>query len=158
MTQVAPASSPSPAAPPRRPAWLGPLVAGLCCGVTYGISQRLLSLNVGELIRFGQGFDVQVFPGTTLDSLRLRFGDAASELRGDLELQQLQQQPEPPATETVEPASDAEPLPPDLPAAPEAGAYDPAAAPRDASEPTPPAAAPPPPQPTPAPPAAAPRP
>lgn len=159
MTQVAPAA-PSPAAPRRRPAWLGPLVAGLCFAVTYGLSQRLLSLNVGELIRFGQGFDVQVFPGTTLESLRLRFGAAASELRGDLELQQLQRQPEPPATETEEPAREAEPPRSDLPAAPEAGPNAPATAPRDAIEPTTPPAAPalPPQQPTPPPPAVAPRP
>jgi hypothetical protein len=67
-------------------------VTGFCFALTYGVTQRLLALNVGELIRFGNGFDVQVFPGTSLESLRLRFGDAEAEIRGDLELQELQRQ------------------------------------------------------------------
>ena len=94
MTQAsrARASQPADATPPRRPPWAGPLVAGLAFGLAYGVTQRLVTLNVGELIRFGQGFDVQVFPGTTLESLRLRFGAAESELRGNLELQELERQ------------------------------------------------------------------
>ena len=93
MTQAAQARPPQSAARARRqPVWAGPLVAGLCFGLAYGITQRVVSLNVGELIRFGQGFDVQVFPGTTLESLRLRFGAAESELRGNLELNELERQ------------------------------------------------------------------
>ena len=92
MTQAARAAQTAQAPPARRPPWAGPLVAGLAFGLAYGVTQRLVSLNVGELIRFGQGFDVQVFPGTSLDSLRLRFGAADAELRGDLELQQLKRQ------------------------------------------------------------------
>lgn len=110
MTQAAPAgAAPAASSPrPRRAAWVGPLLAGLCFGVAYGVTQRLISLNVGEWIRFGQGFDVQVFPGTSLESLRLRFGDAETELRGDLELQQLQRQgDEPPPGEAAEPGADA---------------------------------------------------
>jgi hypothetical protein len=76
----------------RPPLWAGPCLAGLAFGLAYGITQRLVSVNVGELIRFGQGFDVQVFPGTSLESLRLRFGADAAPLRGTLELQQLQRQ------------------------------------------------------------------
>lgn len=96
MAQVGQAQS-SPAAPAgrqRRSFWAGPLVAGLSFGLAFGLTQRLVSLNVGELIRFGHGFDVQVFPGTSLESLRLRFGAAESELRGDLELQELQRRQE----------------------------------------------------------------
>ena len=94
MTQAARAraSQSGDAASPRRPRWAAPLVAGLAFGLAYGVTQRLVSLNVGELIRFGQGFDVQVFPGTSLESLRLRFGAADAELRGNLELQQLERQ------------------------------------------------------------------
>ena len=76
----------------KRPLWAGPLVAGFCFALAYGATQRLLGLNVGELIRFGNGFDVQVFPGTSLESLRLRFGEAEAEIRADLELQELQRQ------------------------------------------------------------------
>lgn len=105
MTQApAPARAGSGSAAHPRPApWTGPLVAGLCFGLAYGITQRLVSVNVGELIRFGQGFDVQVFPGTSLDSLRLRFGAEASQLRGSLELQQLERE----AAATKELAPDA---------------------------------------------------
>ena len=94
MTQAAQAHPPQSAATPsRRPsAWTGPLVAGLCFGLAYGLTQRIVSINVSELIRFGQGFDVQVFPGTSLESLRLRFGAAESELRGNLELNELERQ------------------------------------------------------------------
>ena len=105
MNQVAPAGAAqaAPTQPRRRPAWLGPLLAGLCFGVAYGVTQRLLSLNIGEWIRFGQGFDVQVFPGTSLEGLRLRYGAAESELRGDLELQELQRQGDQPAAGAAAP-------------------------------------------------------
>ena len=144
MTQAAPKA---PA--PRRPLWAGPLVAGVCFGVAYGITQRLVAVNVGELIRFGQRFDVQEFPGTSLESLRLRFGAADAELRGNLELQQLERQPEPAtpteperpaepaastppaATEPATPSADATPAPepPAAPAAAASGDAQPAAPP-----------------------------
>jgi len=79
--------------PKLRSIWKGPLVAGRCFGLAYGVTQRLLSFNVAELIRFGPGFDVQVFPGTSLESLKLRFGDAEAEIRGNLDLQELERQP-----------------------------------------------------------------
>jgi hypothetical protein len=94
--------------PALREIWKGPLVAGLCFGVAYGVTQRLLSFNVTELIRFGPGFDVQVFPGTSLESLRLRFGDAEAEIRGDLELQELERQQQQEAKQRVEAAKEAE--------------------------------------------------
>jgi len=94
--------------PALREIWKGPLVAGLCFGVAYGVTQRLLSLNVTELIRFGPGFDVQVFPGTSLESLRLRFGDAEAEIRGDLELQELERQQQQDAQQRAEAAQQAE--------------------------------------------------
>lgn len=123
--------SATPASPQSRPLWQGPLVAGLCFGLAYGVAQRLLSFNVGELIRFGSGFDVQVFPGTSLESLKLRFGDAEAEIKGDLELQELERQQQLEASQRQEqarqaeaelqrsqqlapeaPAADAEPVPP----------------------------------------------
>jgi hypothetical protein len=94
--------------PALREIWKGPLVAGLCFGVAYGVTQRLLSFNVSELIRFGPGFDVQVFPGTSLESLRLRFGDADAEIRGDLELQELERQQQQDAKQRAEAAKQAE--------------------------------------------------
>ena len=97
-----------PTQPRPQPLWKGPLVAGLCFGVAYGVTQRLVSFNVAELIRFGPGFDVQVFPGTSLESLKLRFGDAQAEIRGDLELQELERQQEEEAKQREEEAKKAE--------------------------------------------------
>jgi hypothetical protein len=134
-----------PTQPRPQPLWKGPLIAGVCFGLAYGISQRLLSFNVAELIRFGPGFDVQVFPGTSLESLKLRFGDAQGEIRGDLELQELERQQEQEAKQRAEAAKQAEaelqratqsepPLEPELPVAP----AEPAAPPQ-ATPPPPPA-------------------
>jgi hypothetical protein len=98
-----------PVQPPRlRQIWKGPLLAGLCFGAAYGITQRFLSFNVSELIRFGPGFDVQVFPGTSLESLKLQFGDAAAEIKGDLELQELERQEAEAAKQRAEEARKAE--------------------------------------------------
>jgi len=134
-----------PTQPRPQPLWKGPLIAGVCFGLAYGITQRLLSFNVAELIRFGPGFDVQVFPGTSLESLKLRFGDAQGEIRGDLELQELERQQEQEAKQRAEAAKQAEaelqratqsepPLEPELPVAP----AEPAAPPQ-ATPPPPPA-------------------
>jgi len=126
MTQAAQARPPqSSARARRRPAWAGPLVAGLCFGLAYGITQRIVTLNVGELIRFGQGFDVQVFPGTTLESLRLRFGAAESELRGNLELNELERQKAADQAESDQPDAQVKQEP--VPAEPSAAADDAAA-------------------------------
>ena len=97
-----------PAQPRPQQIWKGPLIAGLCFGVAYGVTQRLVSFNVAELIRFGPGFDVQVFPGTSLESLKLRFGDAQAEIRGDLDLQELERQQELEAKQRAEEAKQAE--------------------------------------------------
>lgn len=70
----------------RRPrSWVGPLVVGVCFGLGYGVSQRLFNLQVGELVHFGRNFDVQPFPGTSLESLRLRFGSGSESIGADLE-------------------------------------------------------------------------
>jgi hypothetical protein len=75
--------------------WLSPLVAGVCFGLAYGVTQRLFSLNVGDWGRSGQGFDVQPFPGTSLESLKLRFGAPEADIRGDLDSQELERQQAP---------------------------------------------------------------
>jgi predicted Holliday junction resolvase-like endonuclease len=51
---------------------------------------------------------VQVFPGTSLESLKLRFGDAQAEIRGDLELQELERQQQEEAKQREEEAKKAE--------------------------------------------------
>lgn len=105
-----------------------PLLVGFCFGLGYGVTQRLLALQLPSLVRLGQGFDVRPFPGTSLESLRLRFGAENQEIRGDADLLQLEPLPDsaapaakppqelpPPAPE---PAPELEaPPPPDLPGA-----------------------------------------
>ena len=69
-----------------------PLLVGFCFGLGYGVTQRLLALQLPPLVRLGQGFEVRPFPGTSLESLRLRFGAENQEIRGDADLLQLEQQ------------------------------------------------------------------
>ena len=86
------AHAPAAAPLPPRPRWQVPLLVGFCFGLGYGITHRLLALQLPSLVRLGQGFEVRAFPGTSLDSLRLRFGVDSQEVRGDLDLLQLEQQ------------------------------------------------------------------
>lgn len=83
------------AVPPAvRRRWRGPLLAGLCFGLSYCLVQRLLDLELPQLIQLGHSFDVREVPGTSLDSLRLRLGGEAASIRGDLELLELELQQE----------------------------------------------------------------
>ncbi len=67
-------------------------IVGLCFGLGYGASLRLLSLGGEEERGASQRFDVQPAPGTTLESLRQRFGGEARDIRGDLDQIELEQQ------------------------------------------------------------------
>jgi hypothetical protein len=108
-------SQPKPPGPARSGAkiqsipksrWQGPLVAGLCFGLGYGITQRLLSLQLPTFVQLGQGFELRSFPGTGLQSLRLKFGTEAQPIRADLEREPLDQ-PSKAADTSAEPARDA---------------------------------------------------
>ena len=99
---------------------------GFCFGLGYGVTQRLLALQLPSLVRLGQGFEVRPFPGTSLESLRLRFGAENQDIRGDGDLLQLEQQPDTvaptakPPQELPAPAPEPEleaPPPPELPGA-----------------------------------------
>lgn len=89
---MASSGSTSQAQPRPRNRWRGPLVAGFCFGLGYGITQRLLALQLPGLVQLRQGFEVREFPGTSLESLRLRFGTDTEEIRGDLEVLELERQ------------------------------------------------------------------
>lgn len=95
----------SPSPPKRWAPWVLPLAAGLCFGVGYALTDRLLSLGKGEAVKLDQSFDVKPFPGTSLESLRLRFGADRKELPGNLELieQESSKQSEAADTEDSEP-------------------------------------------------------
>ena len=72
------------------------MLVGLCFGLGYGLTQRLLDLQLPGLVQWGQSFEVRQPPGTSLESLRLRFGSELNDLRGRLDMQELE-------TETVKP-------------------------------------------------------
>ena len=108
MAQVASVSATPPSQ--QRPRWQVPLLVGFCFGLGYGVTQRLLALQLPSLVRLGQGFEVRPFPGTSLESLRLRFGAENQDIRGDADLLQLEQQPD-----TAAPAAPAAKPPQELP-------------------------------------------
>ncbi|MCX5966514.1 MAG: hypothetical protein NTV57_02500 [Cyanobacteria bacterium] len=79
--------------PGRRPwSWRRALGLGLCFGLGYGLTMRLLDLSVVGVWRDMQRFGVQSFPGTELDSLRKQYGDRQDQIRGDLDLLELERQ------------------------------------------------------------------
>ncbi len=72
----------------RRPRyWLGPLVAGACFALGYGITQRVVLMRQAfdkpQQARFRQN----TFPGESLDGLRRRYG-ADQPLMGDVAAQE----------------------------------------------------------------------
>lgn len=111
----------APARPRRlRPSlWRQPFLVGVCLALGYGITQRLVAMGLPSLVQLGQGFDSRPFPGTSLDSLRQRFGLGAEgqQIRGDLDLQELEQQdPQTPKPPEQDPMG-AESAPPPMAAA-----------------------------------------
>lgn len=103
---MAHAQAAAPARPRPRPRWQAPLLVGFCFGLGYGVTHRLLALQLPSLVRLGQGFEVRPFPGTSLESLRLRFGTDSQEIRGDLDLLELE-----PPTKADKPEATPEPNP-----------------------------------------------
>ncbi|MCP9884697.1 hypothetical protein KBY97_06100 [Synechococcus sp. ATX 2A4] len=79
-----------PPAPPPLPGWTLALVAGVTFGLGYGVTGRLLDLRPDAAARLGESFEVKPTPGTSLESLRMRFG-APSETIDDLGLLEQEQ-------------------------------------------------------------------
>ena len=63
--------------------WVGPLVAGSCFALGYGITQRIVLLRQAQQEPEQATFQQSSFPGQTLDSLR-RFYGADQPLMGDV--------------------------------------------------------------------------
>jgi hypothetical protein len=73
--------------------WAIPLLAGLCFGLGYGVVQRLMQLELPRQGQLVEPFRMKEFPGTTLESLRLKVGEEPRSIRGDLgALEQEEQQ------------------------------------------------------------------
>lgn len=68
------------------------LFVGVCFGVGYGVTQRLMRVNVSGAWQGSQLFGVKPFPGSALSGLRERFGAEKMEIRGDLDLLELERQ------------------------------------------------------------------
>ena len=73
---------------PRRPRyWVGPLVAGACFALGYGITQRVVLMRQTWEKPQQATFRQNSFPGETLDGLRRRYG-ADQPLMGDVAAQE----------------------------------------------------------------------
>ena len=74
-----PAETRASRAKPKRPArprfWVGPLVAGACFALGYGITQRFVLIRSGLQTSETQSFKARAFPGESLEALRLRHGE-----------------------------------------------------------------------------------
>ena len=100
----------SPDAPVEAKArfWLGPLVAGCCFALGYGITERVLTLQNNVEDPAPEAFTPLAFPGDSLQEIRTRFSDDDSSLQVDvtaLEAAEAASRPAQPAVkETPKPA------------------------------------------------------
>lgn len=74
-----PAETKAPTVKSKRQArprfWVGPLVAGACFALGYGITQRFVLIRSGLQTSEPQSFKARAFPGESLEALRLRHGE-----------------------------------------------------------------------------------
>jgi hypothetical protein len=76
-------------AKPKRPRfWVGPLVAGACFALGYGITQRFVLVRSGLQTSEPQSFKARAFPGESLEALRLRHGETGT-LKADVAAKEL---------------------------------------------------------------------
>jgi hypothetical protein len=68
--------------------WVGPLVAGACFALGYGITQRFVLIRSGLQTAEPQSFRARAFPGESLEALRLRHGETGS-LEADVAAKEL---------------------------------------------------------------------
>ena len=103
-------NSSSPDAPVETKArfWVGPLVAGCCFALGYGITERVLTLQTNAEDPVPEAFTPLAFPGDSLQEIRARFSDDDSSLQVDvtaLEAAEAASRPAQPAVkETPKPA------------------------------------------------------
>ena len=76
----------SPGAPVETQArfWMGPLVAGCCFALGYGIAERVLTLQTNDEDPVHETFTPLAFPGDSLQEIRSRFSDDDAELQVDV--------------------------------------------------------------------------
>ena len=64
--------------------WVGPLVAGCCFALGYGITERVLTLQTNVQAPVPEAFTPLAFPGDSLQEIRARFSDDDSSLQVDV--------------------------------------------------------------------------
>ncbi|AII48226.1 hypothetical protein KR52_03515 [Synechococcus sp. KORDI-52] len=64
--------------------WVGPLVAGCCFALGYGITDRVLTLQTNAEDPVPQAFTPLAFPGDSLKEIRSRFGNDGAALQVDI--------------------------------------------------------------------------
>ena len=76
----------SPDAPVEAKArfWVGPLVAGCCFALGYGIAERVLTLQTNAQDPVPEAFTPLAFPGDSLQEIRARFSDDDPSLQVDV--------------------------------------------------------------------------
>lgn len=77
-------SQAAPERPTRPRFWVGPLVAGACFALGYGITQRIIVMQGALQKPQREGFAAQPFPGQTLEDLRRLHGDDQQALTADV--------------------------------------------------------------------------
>ena len=64
--------------------WVGPLLAGCCFTLGYGITHRLVTLQSNPVTQEPELFAPAEFPGDSLSSLRSRHGQTSGDLQVDM--------------------------------------------------------------------------
>ena len=64
--------------------WMGPLVAGCCFALGYGITERVLTMEFKDQEPVPEAFTPLAFPGDSLQEIRARFSDDDSSLQVDV--------------------------------------------------------------------------
>ena len=77
-------SSPDAPVEARARFWVGPLVAGCCFALGYGITERVLTLQTNAEGPVPEAFTPLAFPGDSLQEIRTRFSDDDSSLQVDV--------------------------------------------------------------------------
>ena len=103
----------SPDAPVEAKArfWVGPLVAGCCFGLGYGITERVLTLQTNAEDPVPEAFTPLAFPGDSLQEIRARFSDDDSSLQVDVTALEAAEAAGRPAQPPVKPAVKETPKP-----------------------------------------------
>ena len=92
-------NSSSPDAPVETKArfWVGPLVAGCCFALGYGIAERVLTLQTNAQDPVPEAFTPLAFPGDSLQEIRAQFSDEDPSLQVDVSALEAASRPAQPA-------------------------------------------------------------